>query len=60
MTNEELESAVRKAKRDYMREWRAKNPEKSKQNNRNFWIRKALQGKEKQEGENNAEIISEE
>lgn len=38
---------------NYLREWRRKNPEKVKQYNRDYWIRKAEQAK--QEVESNAE-----
>ena len=38
---ENLTEAVREAKRQYMREWRKKNPERVKANNRRYWERKA-------------------
>lgn len=45
-------------RRDYLRSWRRKHPEKVKQYNREYWERKArekaAQGKSK-EGETNAE-----
>lgn len=50
---ENLTEAVREAKRQYMREWRKKNPERVKENNRRYWERKAKQLQEKR-GENNA------
>ncbi len=50
---ENLTEAVREAKRQYMREWRKKNPERVKENNRRYWERKAKQLQENR-GENNA------
>lgn len=34
-------SAARKAQREYMREWRKKNPEKVREANRLYWQRRA-------------------
>ena len=50
---ENLTEAVREAKRQYMREWRKKNPERVKANNRRYWERKAQQ-MQKSGGDNNA------
>ena len=44
---ENLTEAVREAKRQYMREWRKKNPERVKANNRRYWERKAKERKRK-------------
>ena len=32
--------AIREAQRLYMKEWRRKNPDKVKENNRAYWLRK--------------------
>ena len=50
---ENLTEAVREAKRQYMREWRKKNPEREKENNRRDWERKAKELQESR-GEHNA------
>ena len=50
---ENLTEAVREAKRQYMREWRKKNPERVKANNRRYWERKAKELQESR-GEHNA------
>ena len=42
MTNKELEQLGKEAQRDYHRQWRAKNKDKVKQYNKNYWIKKAL------------------
>jgi hypothetical protein len=42
MTEQELAEQVKKAKAEYNREWRRKNPEKVKQNLERYWRRKAL------------------
>lgn len=44
LTSEEV-AAVR---RKYYKEWRAKNKDKVKQHNENYWTKKALQLKEEQ------------
>lgn len=54
---ENLTEAVREAKRQYMREWRKKNPERVKENNRRYWERKAKQMQENR-GEHNAKANS--
>ena len=38
-----VQEAARKARNAYLRDWRAKNPEKVKQYNANYWERKAAQ-----------------
>lgn len=40
MVNEK-NAAARKAQREYMREWRRKNPEKVREANRLYWQRRA-------------------
>lgn len=37
----EREKQAREARNAYARQWRARNPEKVKQNNINYWARKA-------------------
>lgn len=37
----------RKYKREYMRKWRAANPERVKANNARYWERKAAKNREK-------------
>lgn len=36
-----MDEQARKAQRIYMREWRRKNPDKVRENNRRYWERKA-------------------
>ena len=38
---------VLRAKREYLKEWRAKNKDKVKQHNHNYWAKKAAELKEK-------------
>lgn len=42
-----LTDAAREAQREYMREWRRKNPERVREKNKRYWERKAAAGKEK-------------
>ena len=44
LTNEEKE-LVRKARREYKKEWRRKNPDKEREYNRCYWLKKANQKK---------------
>lgn len=44
--NKEVEEIVKKLKREYFREWRAKNRDKCATNSKNYWLRKALKEKE--------------
>ena len=37
------QKAIREAKNAYMREWRRKNPEKARENQRRYWAKKAKQ-----------------
>lgn len=39
----ELSNKAKEAQRAYLREWRRKNPEKVRENNRRYWERKAEQ-----------------
>ena len=48
-----MTDAAKKAQREYLREWRKKNPEKNAQYINNYWERKAKQI-EKQNTEGNA------
>lgn len=52
----ELSKQAKDAQRAYLREWRRKNPEKVRENNRRYWERKAAQLEQEQiecGGENN-------
>ena len=40
-----IEAAAREARNAYLGEWRAKNPDKVKQHLKNYWLKKAVQGK---------------
>lgn len=46
MENEKLSAAARAFKAEYMRQWRAKNPDKSRRYLREYWERKAAQAAE--------------
>ena len=46
----ELTAEARAAKREYMKQWRAKNKEKVAANNRRYWERKAQKLAEQAEG----------
>ena len=39
----EISEKAKEAQRAYLREWRRKNPEKVRENNRRYWERKAQQ-----------------
>lgn len=39
----EISEQARAAQREYLREWRRKNPDKVRENNRRYWERKAQQ-----------------
>ena len=47
---EKQQEQIKKAKNEYMKSWRAKNPEKAKANADRYWLKKA------EELKNNAEI----
>lgn len=44
-----LSDDARKAQNEYMREWRKKNSERVRENNRRYWERKAAERKERTE-----------
>lgn len=52
----EISEQAKAAQREYLREWRRRNPEKVRENNRRYWERKAkqmaAQEKETEVGEN--------
>lgn len=37
-----LEERAREERREYFRQWRAKNPDKVRENNRRYWEKRAL------------------
>lgn len=41
-----LTDAAREAQREYMREWRRKNPDRVREKNKRYWERKAAERKE--------------
>jgi len=43
-----MSEAARKAQREYMREWRRKNPEKVRRNQESYWERKVRKGQAEQ------------
>ncbi len=49
MIEKNLEEIARQERLAYFREWRAKNKDKVKQHNKNYWLRKAEQ---RMKGEN--------
>ena len=40
-----LEDKATSLQRDYLREWRKRNPEKVRKYNREYWLRKAIKAK---------------
>ena len=38
-----LEERAREERREYFRQWRAKNPDKVRENNRRYWEKRAAQ-----------------
>ncbi len=46
------ENAARKAQREYMREWRKRNPDKVREANRLYWQRRAERLSKETEGKN--------
>lgn len=48
MAEKSIEELAAEARRAYFKEWRAKNKDKVKQHNANFWLKKAAQKKEKE------------
>lgn len=51
MSNEELVKMANEARRAYYRAWRAKNKEKVRQHNLNYWAKKAAALAAEQKGE---------
>lgn len=42
LTDAELEELARKKRNEYHRNWRKNNPDKVKQYNQNYWLKRAL------------------
>ncbi len=42
LTDKEMQELAREKQREYQREWRKRNPEKIKEYNQRYWIRRAL------------------
>lgn len=51
MTEHEIEE-IKKARREYKREWRKRNPEKVKAANERYWLKKAAETRAKEECNN--------
>ena len=52
LTDEQLEELAREKQREYLREWRKKNPDKVREYNKRYWKKKALEMlKEQQEAQ---------
>ena len=47
-----IDSNAAEKRRDYLREWRRKHPEKVKQYNESYWQRKAEQEQRRQDADN--------
>lgn len=47
-----MEEKMKETRREYYRQWRAKNKDKVRQHNRNYWLKKAQQNTQ-QKGETN-------
>ena len=45
---EEILAEIRKANREYKKEWRKKNPDKVKASNERYWLKKAREIMEKE------------
>ena len=43
LINEQLEELAREIQREYLREWRKRNPDKVKEYNERYWRKKALE-----------------
>lgn len=41
MSEKTLEERAREERREYFRQWRAKNPDKVRENNRRYWEKRA-------------------
>ena len=48
-----LSEEAKQERAAYMREWRAKNPQKTKQMNRKYWEKRAARKEKKQDAEAN-------
>ena len=42
LTDKEIQELAREKQREYLREWRKKNPDKVKEYNQRYWRRRAL------------------
>lgn len=42
LTDKEIQELAREKQREYQREWRKKNPDKVKEYNKRYWMRRAL------------------
>ena len=51
MPVENIEERAKEMRRQYLKEWRAKNPQKMRQYNENYWRRKVLAMQEKERKE---------
>lgn len=43
LVNEQLEELAREIQREYLREWRKRNPDKVREYNKRYWRKKALE-----------------
>jgi len=43
LTDKEIQELAREKQREYLREWRKKNPDKVKEYNKRYWRKKALE-----------------
>jgi hypothetical protein len=43
MENADIQEKIRAAQREYHKQWRAKNPDKVKERNARYWLKKAEQ-----------------
>ena len=43
LTDKEIQELAREKQREYLREWRKKNPDKVKEYNQRYWRKKALE-----------------
>jgi len=52
LTDEQLEELAREKQREYLREWRKRNPDKVKEYNKRYWRKKALEMLKENKGNN--------
>ena len=52
LINEQLEELAREKQREYLREWRKKNPDKVKEYNQRYWRRRAIRELKENKGNN--------